>query len=161
MKAIATPAGTIKYANIIEPYQYNRSSQPRYNVTLVFDDSTDITSLEEALAEKIPANSEDINLCLRKDGLEQGYAFARYLKASNKERPAITIKGHDLTQVSTRELENSYEKFVPGAQVKLKIRLSYYSRGNNRGVTAYLDGLFLLKEADNDVARAFSESDWD
>ena len=47
---MVTPIGTLSYPALFTPDQYNDNSKPRYKAEIIFDDDTDISSVERALA---------------------------------------------------------------------------------------------------------------
>ena len=151
MAAVKTPEGVIQYCNLVDPYVFKKGATPKYNITLCFPDDADLSDLESAIAETGArfGNDPNINLCLKTDGDERGFAYRRYITPSNKIRPPIAVFDKNLTTESRYVVEKQYERIVPGAKVRVKLSLaSYssgnlasYSSGNNRGVTSYLNGI--------------------
>ena len=163
MSAVKTPEGILKYANVVEPYRFNKASAAKFHITLCFPNDAGLSELRSAIAEK-SARFEDertVKTCLKSDGIELGYPHAMYLVASNKDRPAITVYDKDLRNETVRTIENHYERFVPGATVRARVRFSSYSSGSNKGVNAYLDGLLLLKDCDPGEPKVMGQDEWD
>ena len=161
-KAVKTPEGIIKFANLEEPYQFNKNSVPKYTITICFPEDADLSEMKAEVDERLeqfPPGTDPLS-CLYFDGDEQGFPHSVYLKASNKDRPAITMHDIDLRQESLRTIEGSYARFCPGATVRAKIRFSAYSSGNNKGVNAYLDGLLLVKDADPAEPKVLDLAEW-
>ena len=161
MEAVKTPEGVIQYANLVEPFAF-KGSNPKYNVTICFPDSADLSELEAAIAQAGGrfGNNPGINLCLKTNGEERGFLHKRYITPSNKTRPPVAVFDKDLTQESRPVVEKQYERFVQGAKVRAKVTVASYASGNNRGVTAYLNGIFLTQDADPSDPIAMSLADW-
>ena len=163
---ITTPAGTLFFPAIAEARTY-KGKNAKYSATLCFPDEADLTEIEDAVEKSLDAKfdkrPDDLKMCYGTDGKEGevGFPHARYLRVSAATRPAIAIVGEDLQGLSERMLKDASERFVQGSTVRARVRIYAYSSGDNKGVTAFLDSILLVEEADPHAYRVSSADEWE
>ena len=163
---ITTPEATLFFPAIAEARTY-KGKNARYGATLCFSDDADLTpitdAIEAALDSKFDKRPDDLKVCYGEDGKdgEIGFPHARYLRITATTRPAIAIVGEDLQGLSKRMLEDAANRFTQGSTVRARTRIYAYSSGDNRGVTAFLDSILLVEEADPHAYRVSSPEEWE
>ena len=90
---MVTPIGTSRFGAIFTPDKYNDNSPPRYKTEVVFDEGTDLSALEKALATKVQEVWPDPNK--RPAGMEKKWPLKtdkngqRYLRVVSKYQPRV------------------------------------------------------------------------
>ena len=159
---IKTPKFRVAFPSVFEAADPFGSGKPKFSITMLFEDGTDLSSLKtaakQAVVEKWPDATKRPKSLVSpfKDGNEKsdwdGYEGATYIKASSKLRPGIIDKsGRTLTEDS---------EFYAGCYAVATVIPFAYDTAGNRGVSFLLGNVMKVDEGEPFGGRRNAETDF-
>ena len=153
-KLPSTPTGRVAFAHVFSKRQFDEDTEPKYELTLLFDEDTDVSDLEAAIdacvedqwegepPRKFKSPLKDVDEDDAKyDGWEIGM---KKLTLRSKYRPTILAK--DKSVISEDE-ENS-ELFYSGCYARVLYDAFPYDRKTSKGVAFELKGIMKMDDGE-------------
>lgn len=155
-----SPVVKARFPNLAEARRYRdpetkqEEGEPFFNIGGILSDKDEPSvrkAFEDALKQLKPAKSKATKVPLSEDA-KSGEIFIS-AKSSDKFKPLVVdARNHKLS-------DEAIAKLGGGSLVRLYLTLSYYKKGVNEGLTAYLNQVQVIKyvERGDNGASAFDE----
>ena len=148
-ESIITPRAIASYPHIWEPQEAMDGGDPKYSISLIFDDDADLSKLEkealEALHDRFGNKARfgaKYRSPFRQDGADKGYPFPRFLSARSTTQPGVVGRFRGANG-KPMPLANPDELYA-GAIVRCELKAFAYEVSGNRGVSFGLNNIQVL-----------------
>lgn len=161
-KRVITPLARLSFARLFKPEKYGDKGELKYSCSLLFDATTDLSSLKAAANAAIEerwGNKPPKGIKMPfKDGDEkdyEGYAGKTFIEARTVDKPGVVI-GKDRTPVTNESSVYS------GCWVKASVTAFTYDTGANKGVSFALNNVWVIRDGEPfGTARKSAESEFE
>ena len=159
---VMTPPFRVSFPNVFRAKAIKEGDEPKFSISMLFDDGTDLTEMKKAAKEAIKAKWGDkppkgLRSPFRKgeekaqfEGYEEGIIF---VSANSKNKPGlVNRKNEDII---------SEEEFYAGCYARATLLAFAYDTMGNKGVTFLLNNIQKLKEGDPLSGKTKASDDFD
>ena len=175
MARITTPEATLSYLNIFEPRAMSEKDEPKYSVTLIFPQGTDLSEMKSAIARvledkwgsktkgmlqagalKTPFRSDPDDVAGKGYPLGSTFVNARTLNAPG----VVTIYADPNNDGKPLPLTDRSKAYA-GVVARVTLDAYAYDTAGNRGATFGLGNIQILRDGDRLDGRAPAEDEFD
>lgn len=160
MSTKLTPVGRVSFPNLYKAQSIN-GSDPKYDLTLLFDKATDLSVLKEAAeqaakdkwGDKIPKNLRSPF----RDGGEKdldGYDGKTFVRFSSKQRPGVV-------DAKKEPIEEDSGRVYAGMFARVSFTVYAYDTQGNKGVSFGLNNVQKIGDGEPFGTRSNPDDDFD
>ena len=169
-KRIVSPVGRLSFPALFVPEvnQNNPNAPAKYSTVVVFDEDTDISSIEEIIAEATKATFGDDAPANLRNPIRDGSEKAHLGDPFGPGKKFVTVKSNFQPGIVGADLQPVLDQseVYPGVYARVQMHAYGYDQNGNRGIALGLDNVQKIKDGGaldgrSDASSAFEAVDVD